>query len=590
MPLRESVRRPRPALLLRGNGGGQEDGGGEEDPGALEAWRGAPALVSRRRQLARSIRTMRPHELRPDAGDVLLVAGERLSAWASRAGGGDAYDERTLRVGGGEEEEELAFVPEAEETAAEAAARMAAAAAVTGRAALLPGPYLNLRVLSDAATAGDVGAVVGYVRGADGAPLQVGGGGGAAAAAARGWPRLVFETAPGAEGVAVLRLSNAGSTSLYYTWSRSDRGGVGALLGAAAAGGSAGGDVSRFYCAGMDGVALPGGHVDFHITFRAPGPGVYRETWALETRPPSNGGGGPLRVALRGAAVAPDERGPARAALGARLAAAAEAAAADDAAREAAARVRPPTPPPSEEEVDLARRRSYERANGGAYYTPERWAAGAALLAAARAGVERSGGPPAAAGAPWDGAFMSIEAEIERIGPPVLTEAEKAAEAVAAAAAAAAAAEAAAKAKKAPAKKGAAGKDAKGGGGGEEPAARAPLSPEVQAARARGELRARLAAAAVASFDPPAEARLSWAVVYALLSDIALAVPELAGLARRDAGLPPVPRDVEPPAEAEAPAKARRVALAGEEEEEEEVRARARAGAGWAGEAPPRGA
>lgn len=149
---------------------------------------------------------------------------------------------------------------------------------------LIPGPWLKLQVSRDAATpAGAVGASVGVEGelGPDGEPFSgtldgeasaaVGAGG--ALAVARGWPRLVFESQTTSDANAVIQLTNLGTTALYFTWARVDRGGPAPIeTNGQTFESQTPRELSRFGCANLTGSVLPGRKVDFTFSFASPNP------------------------------------------------------------------------------------------------------------------------------------------------------------------------------------------------------------------------------------------------------------------------------------------------------------------------------
>ncbi|KAA0175352.1 hypothetical protein FNF27_03055 [Cafeteria roenbergensis] len=291
----------------------------------------------------------------------------------------------------------------------------------------IPGPHLLVVVRRDAVVTGEPGGSAPLEAGvrraaradaahpavSPGEVITVGAPSGSAADAARGWPRVTMEAAAAAAGHAEARLGlrNTGSTVLYFDLaplSRADTAPAGVA------------EAPRFQIVPTSGSILPGEELPATVLFRSAQAGVFREAWALRTRPGANGAA-LVRIALRGVATEADEAGPKRRAIEERLQRRmAERAAELEAEREEEA-ARPPTPPPSGEALWALRRQRWERHCPGLVFTEQRWdaleAAGAeaaAIAASAGACLEAEAAErDAAAQAAWKARFKAAKAAAE---------------------------------------------------------------------------------------------------------------------------------------------------------------------------------
>lgn len=86
-------------------------------------------------------------------------------------------------------------------------------------------------------------------------------------------PVLCFVLQTSSDYHSVLTLTNVGTTALYYTWARVDRGGPAPIeTQGATVESSTPRELSRFVCANLSGSVLPGRKVDFTFTFSSPNP------------------------------------------------------------------------------------------------------------------------------------------------------------------------------------------------------------------------------------------------------------------------------------------------------------------------------
>lgn len=111
--------------------------------------------------------------------------------------------------------------------------------------------------------------------------------------------RVTFEAFAGERTTAHLELINEGTTSLHYDWKKIPKANPFEA-------GSTNSRVQRFYFNTSSGVLLPGDKLQFPFIFKSPNPGIFSETWQLDTKPTLCGGAA-LQVTLRGIALQEDK-------------------------------------------------------------------------------------------------------------------------------------------------------------------------------------------------------------------------------------------------------------------------------------------
>ncbi|XP_071824825.1 MYCBP-associated protein-like isoform X2 [Apostichopus japonicus] len=111
--------------------------------------------------------------------------------------------------------------------------------------------------------------------------------------------RVTFESFAGERTTAYLELVNDGTTSLHYDWKKIPK--VNPFEAA-----RSNSKVQRFYFNTSSGVLLPGDKLQFPFIFKSPNPGIFSETWQLDTKP-TLCGGATLQVTLRGIALQEDK-------------------------------------------------------------------------------------------------------------------------------------------------------------------------------------------------------------------------------------------------------------------------------------------
>ncbi|GMH40627.1 hypothetical protein BSKO_08531 [Bryopsis sp. KO-2023] len=108
---------------------------------------------------------------------------------------------------------------------------------------------------------------------------------------------LLFHTAPSRLCESILRVTNSGSTAVFYEWVQERP-----ELPDPATGGV---DEDRFFLFNKKGAILPGHHTEFRFGFRSSRPGRFLETWTMNTSPKTVEA--IPTISLRGLAVVSDE-------------------------------------------------------------------------------------------------------------------------------------------------------------------------------------------------------------------------------------------------------------------------------------------
>ncbi|EDV29676.1 uncharacterized protein TRIADDRAFT_52329 [Trichoplax adhaerens] len=174
--------------------------------------------------------------------------------------------------------------------------------------------------------------------------------------------RVLFETYAGKVSTTTLDIENLGTSTIYFSWTNlpSDKSLDSILYGKA----------QRFYFnTGVD-MIMPGQKMKFPFTFKSSNPGIFTETWCMNTKPTLCGGAA-IKVVLRGVALEEDINKDKRSKIEAELRRKQALYAVNQLLDDIIEDVK--TPPRSLSPVDahITPEELFERRNPGLYYRPD---------------------------------------------------------------------------------------------------------------------------------------------------------------------------------------------------------------------------
>eukprot|EP00940_MAST-03C_sp_MAST-3C-sp2_P000668 g668.t1 len=247
-----------------------------ENSNDADGWRTSGSLGVRKKQLRRTIKSIRPHMIGDEESANLIVCGVDLFEWATSSTS-QTY-ERAIRDSRKKISTKGAESSDATSPATKTADELSETKSTHANSCdVLPGPHLVLSSEEENATTA-------FDRVSEAQSSN-----------------LVLESRIGSESKATFWVRNVGTCAVYYQW-QSQRV-VRCLSGGRVRSGSSGRGQNPFYCADKRGVLLPGERRPFVVTFRAASKGIFRHSWLLETTPKSCNEGKPIVLNLRGAAV-----------------------------------------------------------------------------------------------------------------------------------------------------------------------------------------------------------------------------------------------------------------------------------------------